>query len=87
MVAGAIIGFLITTGILVWGLSLYEDGGAIAFFGIEVPQPLFLILCVVWYVFDVVGLVQARKQRAAAVAAPAKEALQDDTVGAPPPSV
>lgn len=50
--AGAVLGFIITTGIFFWGLSLYADGDQIAFFGIALSQPVFIIACLVWYGFD-----------------------------------
>ena len=56
--AGSIVGFLITSGILFWGLSLYSEGNAIAFFGIVLTQPVFIIACLIWYVFDVLKLVK-----------------------------
>jgi hypothetical protein len=63
--AGAVLGFLITTGILLWGLSAYAVGDQIAFFGIPLSQPMFLIGCVVWYVFDTREMMAARRQPAA----------------------
>ncbi len=59
--AGAIAGFLITTGILVWGLFVYSDGDQISFFGSPIDQGFFIILCKAWYGFDVYGLIKARK--------------------------
>ncbi len=44
--AGAIVGFVITTGILLWGLAIYDQHGQIAFFGIPLSQPVFVILCI-----------------------------------------
>ena len=60
-IAGAIIGYLITTGILLWGLLLYGEGNQIAYFGIPLSEPIFLILCLVWYGFDTKGFLSARK--------------------------
>lgn len=57
--SGAIVGFLITTGILLWGLDAYSVGGAIAFFGIPLSKPVFIGACVLWYLFDAKGLFQA----------------------------
>ena len=37
-IAGAVMGYLITTGILLWGLSLYREGDQIAFFGIPLSN-------------------------------------------------
>ncbi len=51
-VAGAIVGFWITTGILVWGLFIYSDGSQIAIFGTPVSEGLFIASCLLWYVYD-----------------------------------
>jgi len=64
--AGAIVGFLITTGILIWGLSVYAQSNMlykyyITFFGIRLSQTAFLLLCLVWYAFDVREFVRASK--------------------------
>lgn len=68
--AGAIAGFAITLGILVWGLSAYSEGDAIAFFGIVLSQEIFLLACLVWFGFDTKELVAALRSASAA-----KEAL------------
>ena len=60
-IAGAVMGYLITTGILLWGLSLYNEGDQIAFFGIPLSEPIFIILCIVWYGFDTRDFLAARK--------------------------
>ena len=70
--AGAILGFVITTGILIWGILLYGQGGEIAFFFVPLSQPVFFIVCAVWYGFDVRAFMRAR-------------ALSGRTVMAPPP--
>ena len=66
-VAGAILGYLITTGIFLWGLAIYGDHGQIAFFGVPLSQPVFVILCLVWYVFDTFTFIAARKPLPVAV--------------------
>jgi hypothetical protein len=58
---GAILSYLITTGILLWGLSLYADNSGVAFLGFPLTQPIFLVLCLVWYVFDTRSLLRALK--------------------------
>lgn len=63
--AGAIAGYVLTTGILIWGLSLYSEGSGIAFIGIPLTQPIFLIVCAVWYGFDTKAFLKARKIAAA----------------------
>lgn len=59
-VAGAIAGYLITTGILIWGLGVYADGDFIALFGISLSQQAFLVACLVWYGFDTYELFGGR---------------------------
>lgn len=60
---GAILGFLITTGILLWGVMVYGAGGQIAFGPIPLPFSVFILACVVWYGFDVWELVVALRVR------------------------
>jgi len=60
-VAGAITGYVITTGIMLWGLSLYSEGSQIAFFGVPLSQSAFIVLCLVWYGFDTKKLVAAKE--------------------------
>jgi hypothetical protein len=62
--AGAIAGFVLTTGILIWGLSLYSAGSGIALLGIPLSQPIFLIVCVAWYGFNTKAFLGARKAAA-----------------------
>jgi hypothetical protein len=60
-IAGAILGYVITTGILLWGISLYAGGDQIALFGIRLSEPIFLLVCLVWYGFDTKEFMDARK--------------------------
>jgi hypothetical protein len=60
-IAGAIIGYVITTGILLWGISLYGEGNQIALFGIPLSEPIFFIACLVWYGFDTKEFLAARQ--------------------------
>jgi hypothetical protein len=71
-IAGAVVGFLITTGILIWGLNAYSDGMIITLFGIELSKSAFIIACVVWYLFDGVELFQAWNARGMQVPPPAE---------------
>jgi hypothetical protein len=71
--AGAVIGYLVTTGILLWGLSVYGQGGQIALVGIALSQPAFLIACLVWYGFDTFEFMVARKDTSAVKQAPVAE--------------
>lgn len=59
--AGAVVGYLITTGILLWGLSLYNAGSGIALFFIPLSKPMFLVACLAWYGFDTRALLRARQ--------------------------
>ena len=59
-IAGAVVGYLITTGILLWGISLYSAGSGIAFFGIPLSEPVFLVACLAWYGFDTRAFLRAR---------------------------
>ena len=59
-IAGAVVGYIITTGILIWGLGLYGSGYQIAFFGIPLSQTVFMIAILAWYVFDTKEFIEAR---------------------------
>lgn len=63
---GAIVGYIITTGILLWGISLYVEGDQIAFFGISISKPVFLAACLVWYFFDTIEFIAAKRITSAA---------------------
>lgn len=79
--AGAVVGLLVTTGILIWGMSLYADGDAIAFFGlIELPNWLFVIACLVWYAFDIRELMGAIRESAAKRKGVSSPLLEDRAV-------
>lgn len=60
-IAGAIAGFVITTGIFLWGLAVYADGSQITFFAVPLPEGVFIVLCLVWYVFDTRAFLRAKK--------------------------
>ena len=64
-VLGAILGFVITTGILLWGVVIYGAGGQISFATIPLPFSIFILACVIWYVFDVRELLTAFRVRRA----------------------
>jgi hypothetical protein len=63
--AGAVVGFLITSGILLWGLGVYAEGDEIAFFGVAIPQVVFVILCLIWYAFNVKEIFAAKNMEKA----------------------
>lgn len=57
---GAITGYVITTGILIWGIHVYSNPYQhIAIFGIELSKGVFIGVCVVWYIFDTFELIRA----------------------------
>jgi rubrerythrin len=60
-IAGAIFGYLITTGVLIWGISVYGERGSITFFGIHLSETVFIIACLIWYAFDTRELIAAQK--------------------------
>ena len=66
--AGALLGYAITTGILIWGLNAYGEGQQIALFGIPVSQGMFVAACIFWYGYDTKHLLAVRQ----AGVAPAK---------------
>jgi len=83
-IAGAITGYVITTGIMFWGLSLYSDGSQIEFFGIPLSQSAFIIACLIWYGFDTKAFITAKKVSDQSIESPqnttpdyAHQALED----------
>jgi len=80
--AGAIMGFIITTGILLWGLSLYGADSGVVFFGIPLTAPVFVVLCLVWYGFDTRAFLRARTA-AKRSAPPAKPVTAPQAAAAP----
>jgi len=64
--ASAVVGYLITTGILIWGLSVYSHGDVIAFFAIPLTKPMFIIACLIWYCFDTKEFIAAQKMTSTA---------------------
>jgi len=61
---GAIVGFWATTIALVWGIRYYNQSGqALALFFIPLSQGVFIFLCFIWYVLDLVGLITALGER------------------------
>jgi len=69
-VAAAVVGYAITTGVLIWGLSVYKESDSfeehfVTIFGIELSQSVFVVLCLAWYGFDTWHLVAATMERQA----------------------
>ncbi|MCG3153897.1 MAG: hypothetical protein DKINENOH_00487 [bacterium] len=75
--AGAIAGYAITAGVLVWGISAYADGSAITFLTIRVSKTLFIIACLVWFLIDTGEFLQAREMQRLAAAS----SLEKPSVG------
>jgi hypothetical protein len=80
--AGAVAGYLITTGIMLWGLSAYAEGDAIALFGVVLSQPAFLVACLIWYGLDTRDYVRAKRESAAIGAVSENRAPSSDLTGA-----
>lgn len=59
-VVGAIIGFLVTTAILLWGMSLYRSGVGITLVVFTLTEPGFFLFCAVWYFYDLRALKRAK---------------------------
>ena len=58
-VVGAVFGLLITIGIAIWGIGLYNDGDAIAFFGLELSAGVFYLFVGAWAIYDIVMIFHA----------------------------
>jgi hypothetical protein len=75
--AGAIVGFWATTIVLIWGIRFYSQSGqALAFFFIPLSRGVFIVLCLIWYVLDVVSVVTALRERERSKAGPQRDAQQ-----------
>ena len=61
-IAGAVLGYMLTTGILLWGISVYGEGNHIVWADIPLSQPVFLTACLVWYGFDTRAFIAAWKE-------------------------
>jgi len=65
--AAANVGYIITTVILLWGLGVYSKGNYVALGGLELSQGFFIILCIIWYLYDTFAFFNAREERTEAV--------------------
>jgi hypothetical protein len=61
-ILGAICCFFITTGIFIWGLLVYSDGGYIAIRSVKLSFGWFIAFVVFWYVLDGYFFLKARSQ-------------------------
>ena len=76
---GAGLGFLVTGGILLWGVGVYQQGAQILFFGIPLPQSTFVTLCLAWFIYDV----KVWKAACAAAETPAETSADDAAIDVP----
>ncbi|MCD4781269.1 MAG: hypothetical protein K8S27_12085 [Candidatus Omnitrophica bacterium] len=77
---GAVFGYILTTGILIWGLTVYAQGDQIALFGMPISQTVFIVACLVWYAFDTKEFFSARRHVDSVRAAVDSVLLQDQRV-------
>ncbi|MFA6032501.1 MAG: hypothetical protein WC889_06350 [Myxococcota bacterium] len=54
--AGGIFGLVFTAAILAWGLSLYQNGGAVGILGKPLSVTGFLVFVGVFFVFNVISI-------------------------------
>lgn len=57
--AGVVLGFLLALGLLLWGLASCAIGGLMSFLGIKLSPPVFLSMCVLWFLLDTVDLLES----------------------------
>lgn len=57
----AAFGFVITTGVLVYGLWLYARGAHVTLATVPLSRPMFVAGCAAWYVWDALQLAKLRK--------------------------
>jgi len=74
---GAFVGYAVTTGMLIWGLSLYDHGQQVAVFGAPLPRELFWVWCLFWYGYDTKVAIEAVKDRSDVSATP-EQHVRDD---------
>lgn len=64
---GAIVGFIVTTIILFWGLNAYNTGYVMMLANIELSFSAFIIACLIWYGLDAWEYMQGNKGQKATV--------------------
>ncbi|MFH1807377.1 MAG: hypothetical protein ABIJ09_01430 [Pseudomonadota bacterium] len=62
-ILGGAAGVLITVGVAVWGWTVFDKGGGIAFFGVPMGRSLFLSLMGVLTLINVVQMVRGIRSR------------------------
>ena len=65
---GGIVGLVLTTVILFWGLDGYEDGTKIMFLFIPIPKSVFIGSIVLWYLADLGCVFLGIEERKASIA-------------------
>ena len=80
--AGSIVGLIITTILLVWGINSYTSGYGLVFLNdIEIPSWIFYAFCFVWYISEIISLKNAiAKERLNAIALKSEIMKADSTV-------
>jgi len=60
---GGIVGLLVTTGILIYGLNVYsKPGWTLTFFNIEISKGIFLVFIAIWLFFDIKQIMAGKKE-------------------------
>jgi hypothetical protein len=67
-VGGAVAGFVITFGVLLWGLSLYAEGSEVGIFGVPLSPLAFFVVCLMWFGLDAKAFFAARRAASVLVA-------------------
>jgi hypothetical protein len=65
--AGAIFGVIVTTGILIWGITVFAQGGAMSFMFQRQSEAEFITICLIWWLGSIgqayVALQEAKRLR------------------------
>lgn len=82
-IGAAIFGYIITTGVLIYGLSWYAGSSStekrfIEFFGIDLSQNVFIVLSLAWYAYNTWHLTMAVRERQATKALLGRHPLLED---------
>ena len=58
---GAALGFVITTGVLLYGLMIYRHGGIIVLFVLPLSHTWLIGFCIAWYIWDAMQFMQTKR--------------------------
>jgi len=61
--AGSIVSFVVTAFALVSGILVYGKSETVSLIGVQIPEFVFIIVCIAWFGVDVFMLVDAIKAR------------------------